>query len=374
MSSTILQNSSNIKSVRFNLTLVRHAETHANAEGIIQGLLDTELSYIGYLQAKALGRHLQWHRFSHVYSSNLKRAIETARQIHLFNRVSSCEIKYDSLLCERMYGIAQGQTRQWLRELAKESGVSHANFNPPGAENTVQVRQRVVAFLRKLCDELLQNNHVNSFVSSRVEFYGSTPLPQQDGQQSLLRSVSSENLSCHQQIIENSGFKRSLSTENISVESITKTNKAAAFRSSIDSALGISSGSSDQQSISSSTSLLSRNSSFDKQRIISKDLSPSPYENNFSDLDILIVSHGAVIREFIKYFACDLQADIGQHLDTIQDIAPNTSVTRFQITYSTGEDLNPTTTVELVDYHNKTHLTNDNNDEYNLDVVNKCSL
>ncbi len=52
------------------------AETHANAEGIIQGLTDTELSNIGYLQSQALGRHLQNHRFSHIYSSDLKRAAE----------------------------------------------------------------------------------------------------------------------------------------------------------------------------------------------------------------------------------------------------------------------------------------------------------
>ena len=52
------------------------AETHANADGIIQGLTDTELSHIGYLQSQALGRHLQNHRFSHIYSSDLKRAAE----------------------------------------------------------------------------------------------------------------------------------------------------------------------------------------------------------------------------------------------------------------------------------------------------------
>ena len=51
-----------------------------------------------------------------------------------------------------MYGIAQGQTRQWLRELAKESGVPYVNFNPPGAENTNQVRERAVVFFRKLCE------------------------------------------------------------------------------------------------------------------------------------------------------------------------------------------------------------------------------
>ena len=52
------------------------AETHANADGIIQGLTDTELSNIGYLQSQALGRHLQNHHFSHIYSSDLKRAAE----------------------------------------------------------------------------------------------------------------------------------------------------------------------------------------------------------------------------------------------------------------------------------------------------------
>jgi broad specificity phosphatase PhoE len=119
---------------------------------------------------------------------------------------------------------------------------------------------------------------------------------------------------------------------------------------------------------------MSRNSSFEKHRSLLKGLPHSPYENQFSDLDVLIVSHGAVIRELVKYFACDLQTDIGQHLDTIQDIAPNTSITRFQVKYSISEDLNPTTTLQLIDYHNKTHLMNANNDEYNLDVVNKCSL
>ncbi len=52
------------------------AETNANADGIIQGLTDTELSTIGYLQSQALGRYVQYHRFSHIYSSNLKRAAE----------------------------------------------------------------------------------------------------------------------------------------------------------------------------------------------------------------------------------------------------------------------------------------------------------
>ena len=183
-----------------------------------------------------------------------------------------------------------------------------------------------------------------------------------------------ENLTIIQNPITKSSRKRSLSTGNIQTKSKAHKTTPKSYQSSIDSALDLSSISSDQQSISSSISLSSRNSSFEKQRSSLKGVLHSPYENHFSDLDILIVSHGAVIRELIKYFACDLQTDIGQHLDTIQDIAPNTSITRFEVTYSTSEEPNAIASLELIDYHNKTHLINANNDEYNLDVVNKCSL
>ena len=52
------------------------AETNANAHGIIQGSLDTELSPIGYLQSQALARYFQDHHFSHIYSSDLRRAAD----------------------------------------------------------------------------------------------------------------------------------------------------------------------------------------------------------------------------------------------------------------------------------------------------------
>ncbi|CAF0769483.1 unnamed protein product [Rotaria sordida] len=99
-----------------------------------------------------------------------------------------------------------------------------------------------------------------------------------------------------------------------------------------------------------------------------------PYGNHFSDLDVFIVSHGCIIRELIKYFAYALQTDIGQYLDTIQELIPNTSITRIEVTYSTNEQLIPTITLVLIDYHNKTHLINTNNEEFNLDTTNKYSL
>jgi hypothetical protein len=245
-----------------------------------------------------------------------------------------------------MYGIAQGRTRQWLHELAEENGVAYNNFTPPGAETTEQVRERAIRFFRKLCQELL------------IRFGRSSLLTKQNAS----RSISIENLFFNQQISKKSIKKRSTSTGNLDVQLANDIIPAISCRSSIDSAFDLSSSSSDQQS-SSSSSILSRNSSFEKQRSLTKDFSHSSYENHFSDLDVLIVSHGGVIRELIKYFAFDLQTDIGQNFDIIQELPSNTSITRFQVTHS------PTTKLKLIEYHNKTHL-----EEYNLDVTNKCSL
>ncbi|CAF4637808.1 unnamed protein product, partial [Rotaria socialis] len=314
------------------------AETYANAEGIIQGILDTELSNIGCHQSRALGLHLQYHRFTHIYSSDLKCAAETAHLIHLLNRVSSCEIKFDSLLRERIFGIAQGRIRQWLRELTKENGVPYINFTPSGAETTAQVRKRAINFFENLCKEIC------------LKYGTSTLLTKQDTSQHLARYVSAENLFLNQELLKSSHRKCSISTENIHYQLISPIILTRSCGSSIDS------------------------TSIEKRRIFSKNLTDFPDKNDFLDLDILVVSHGAVIRELIKYFACDLKTDIGQHLETIQELAPNTSITRFQVSYSTNEQQIPTATLQLIDYHNKTHLINATNDEYNLDTTNICSF
>ncbi|CAF0850786.1 unnamed protein product [Rotaria sp. Silwood1] len=341
----MFSNTEQVDHVHFNLTLVRHAETHANAEGIIQGLLDTELSNIGYQQSKALGRYLQYHHFSHIYSSDLKRSLETARQIHQLNRVSSCKIKFDSLLRERMFGIAEGRTRRWLHELAKENGIPYINFTPPGAETTAQVRERAIKFFRKLCQEIF------------IKFGTFNLLTKQDTTQCSTCNVSTENLFITQKRLQDSNKKRSISIENIHNQLKNHIILTRSCRSTIDSTMDLSS--------------LSNNSNSEKQRILNKTLKHSSYENHFSDLDVLVVSHGSVIRELIKYFAHDLQTDIGQHIDTIQELAPNASVTRFHVIYSINEQLLPTTTVELIDYHNKNHLINIDNEEFNLDTTNK---
>ncbi|HTV22755.1 MAG TPA: histidine phosphatase family protein, partial [Polyangiaceae bacterium] len=65
------------------LTLVRHGQSTANRDGLLQGRLDTPLSELGRRQAGQLGdwfvqRGMQWEA---AYCSPLERARDTARII-----------------------------------------------------------------------------------------------------------------------------------------------------------------------------------------------------------------------------------------------------------------------------------------------------
>ena len=63
------------------MLLVRHGQSTWNSEHRIQGQLDPPLSVEGRRQAQRVGRRLGRHHFAGFYSSDLKRALETASAI-----------------------------------------------------------------------------------------------------------------------------------------------------------------------------------------------------------------------------------------------------------------------------------------------------
>ncbi|CAF0760029.1 unnamed protein product [Didymodactylos carnosus] len=374
----------NVDHVRFYLTLVRHGETSANAEGIIQGQTNTKLSAIGYQQARALGRNLQNHRFTHCYSSDLERASE-------------------------IFGIAEGRSRDWLRELAKANNTPYVTFTPEGAETTLEVRSRVTTFFQSLCDELLKYRtdqlknedypllnprelNLSSFLSSsgltnnmkRHSIVQNIPILNNNSY--LTEATSLPSSPSHKRLSTKiHPIKRSISVDSMADrvtfsldDELSQTHSPSSSCSSVDSALedsinGSSNSSNhrpvEQQTPTDSNRSLSSYSSFQSDIISTKPLylPPSPYDSTFSDIDVLCVSHGAVIREALKYFAYNLYWD-SENL-TLQDIPPNTSATRFQITYATDGQIK----FDLVAFHDKTHLLTTTGGQ-NLDVVNQCSF
>lgn len=91
------------------VTLIRHAETDANASGVWQGHGGHGLSSRGRRQAKALGRRLQDREFDLVIASDLPRAVETAE-------LAGFDAKPDPAWREIDIGVWEGMTRDEVHE------------------------------------------------------------------------------------------------------------------------------------------------------------------------------------------------------------------------------------------------------------------
>ena len=63
------------------LYLVRHGQTAANVNGVIQGQTDVPLDETGIMQAARVGARLKNVHFDTIYSSDLSRTMVTAREI-----------------------------------------------------------------------------------------------------------------------------------------------------------------------------------------------------------------------------------------------------------------------------------------------------
>jgi probable phosphoglycerate mutase len=95
------------------LCLVRHGETAWNAEGRVQGQLDVPLSDLGHAQARATAAALAGERFAALYSSDLKRAQETAAPAA---QRLALPVRVDPALRERHYGVFESLTYAEVRE------------------------------------------------------------------------------------------------------------------------------------------------------------------------------------------------------------------------------------------------------------------
>jgi probable phosphoglycerate mutase len=89
------------------ICFARHGETDWNAERRMQGHIDTPLNSHGQLQAQRLAQSLQRasHTFDHLYSSDLQRAADTAKQV---SSALGLGITINSIFRERHVGVLQG--------------------------------------------------------------------------------------------------------------------------------------------------------------------------------------------------------------------------------------------------------------------------
>jgi broad specificity phosphatase PhoE len=131
--------------------LVRHGQTHWNAEARMQGWLDSPLTEAGRRQAEAHAELLVRESVDCLWASPLGRTRETAAIINARLRVP---LSHDPRLRERNCGAWEGLTadeveRRWPGEIAVR-GRDPFLHRPPGGENLADVVHRVEGLLDQL--------------------------------------------------------------------------------------------------------------------------------------------------------------------------------------------------------------------------------
>ena len=128
------------------LLLIRHGETDWNAAGRIQGEIDIPLNARGREQARRLAAALaERDAIAHIYSSDLARALETAR---ILERATQAPVTTSAALRERRFGAFQGRTFTDVRvsdpEASERWRRRDPSWAPPGGETLLEFRDRII--------------------------------------------------------------------------------------------------------------------------------------------------------------------------------------------------------------------------------------
>lgn len=126
---------------------VRHAQTDANAKHYLQGQSDGVLNETGWAQVASLAGHLRPFLIDKVYSSDLKRAVDTATAIA---NEHGLLVQTDPRLREWICGDWDGMPAVDFRKMLTELGLKASTIQPPNGENFQQVRRRAEAVLDEI--------------------------------------------------------------------------------------------------------------------------------------------------------------------------------------------------------------------------------
>lgn len=128
------------------LFYVRHGQTQANVEVVYAGHSETPLTNMGIAGAKLAGREIliSGEQIDVIYSSNLKRQLETAQLIAKEIDYPVENIVIDDLLLERGGGDFEGKPRAELFAATEQAQVA------VGAESLKELSERAVKLLEKL--------------------------------------------------------------------------------------------------------------------------------------------------------------------------------------------------------------------------------
>ncbi len=143
------------------LYLLRHAQSEYNEKGIFQGRLNSDLTPLGFVQARLSAQELLDKNLQVIYSSPQKRAYKTALTVA---DVLGLEVIVDDRIREMSFGVYEG--RNFWELMEKEGHILRAWLsnplkNPlPTQEGIEEFKERVESFLK----DVIQNPYENILI------------------------------------------------------------------------------------------------------------------------------------------------------------------------------------------------------------------
>jgi broad specificity phosphatase PhoE len=137
------------------LYLVRHGESIANKKGFEAGQKhDVSLSEKGFLQAKQTANYLKNKKIDIIYSSDLLRAKQTAKEI---GKILKSKNKVSKKIAEldkgRYLKKSHGECMNYINRRAEKLGIEKSDVKLPGGESYNDCKGRVFSFLNKLKED-----------------------------------------------------------------------------------------------------------------------------------------------------------------------------------------------------------------------------
>lgn len=148
-----------------DLILLRHGQSQWNLENRFTGWVDVPLSPRGEEEARAAGAKLRGRRVDEMFTSILRRAIDTATLALEAAGIGPLPTVRDAALNERMYGDLQGLDKA---EAARRFGADQVKLwrrsydvQPPGGESLADTAARVIPYWRdRILPELRAGKNV----------------------------------------------------------------------------------------------------------------------------------------------------------------------------------------------------------------------
>jgi broad specificity phosphatase PhoE len=109
-----------------NIYLLRHGQTNLNRDGKYQGAVDKDLNDFGIKQAELLGKRIQKYNIDIIYSSDLKRVVQTSK---IINSYINAEViikeelreinmgEWDTLTVQERYSNNEEYANEWHKHL-----------------------------------------------------------------------------------------------------------------------------------------------------------------------------------------------------------------------------------------------------------------